>query len=251
VSKVVGIVKEYDWKGLIRALIHALILALMFRSFIYEPYKVPTGSMIPTLMREDYLFVSKYIYGYSRYSLPFGIPLIKGRVFYSQPERGDIIVFKLPKDTSQNYIKRLVGLPGDTIQVVNGVLHINSQAVTRVKKGNYLEKDSSGVIKTYDVFEEILPNGVKYNTLYINNGVYFSFSDNTPPYEVPKGHFFFMGDNRNDSIDSRYLDKVGYVPENNLIGRATYLFMTEDFSIFKFIKNLETGRAFTQFNYAN
>lgn len=243
--------KKYDWKGLIKSFIWAGLLALMIRSFIFEPYKVISGSMKPTLLVEDYIFLTKYNYGFSRYSFLFGLPIMDGRILFTPPKRGDIIVFKLPNDTSKNYIKRLVGLPGDEIQMKEGVLHINGYAVKKIKKGIYNEVDEEGKEWISDLYEETLPNGVSYTTMYNSKVKDHDFQDNTPLYKVPEKMYFFMGDNRNNSIDSRYLDKVGFIPEENLLGRAKFLAMTDDFSLVNFFTKLEHGRAFDAFHYEN
>ncbi len=250
--KISKIIKSYDWIGISKSFLYALILASIFRSFFFEFYKIPTGSMIPTLREGDHLFISKYNYGYSKYSFfPFNLPILDKRIFFKEPSRGDIIVFKLPTDTSTNYIKRLIGLPGDVIQMVEGVLHINGEPVARSRVGSFTGMGPNGAPRTYDIYEETLPNGVKYETLDANLHMHLDFPDDTQEYKVPEAHYFFMGDNRNNSIDSRFLDKVGYVPKENLVGRAAYLLITSDFSIFKFIQNGDTGRAFARFTYAD
>jgi len=195
--------KEGGVGEFIRLLIHAGIIALVIRTFLFQPFNIPSGSMKATLLIGDYLFVSKYSYGYTHYSLPFSPPVFSGRVLGSQPQRGDVVVFRLPKDDTTDYIKRVIGLPGDRIQMVGGVLHINGQ---RVKQ-----------------YRETLPDGVSYNTLDLtDNGFY----DNTPVYTVPPGDYFMMGDNRDNSTDSRVLSAVGYVPFENIVGRAQMIFFS-------------------------
>jgi signal peptidase I len=175
------------------------------------------------LLVGDYLFVSKYSYGFSHYSLPFSPPLFSGRIWAGSPERGDVVVFRLPKDDSVDYIKRVIGLPGDRIQMIAGVLHINGQPVTRERIDDFIETDEHGQTSRVKRWRETLPNGVSYATLdLIDNGFY----DNTPVYEVPPGHFFMMGDNRDNSTDSRVLSQVGYVPLENIIGRAQIIFFS-------------------------
>ena len=209
----------------VRVIIHALILALIVRVFLFQPFNIPSGSMIPTLLIGDYLFVSKYSYGYSRYSFPFGLNLFSGRVWATDPERGDVVVFKLPRDNETDYIKRVIGLPGDEIQMINGVLHINGQAVPKETIDDYVVKEPSGRERHMARFRETLPNGVSYPVLDL---VQSSFGDNTEVYRVPEDHFFMMGDNRDNSTDSRFLSEVGFVPFENLVGKAQVIFFSID-----------------------
>lgn len=206
----------------VRTVVYAVLFALVVRTFLFEPFNIPSGSMIPTLLVGDYLFVSKYSYGYSRHSLPFSPPLFKGRIFESEPERGDVAVFKLPLDNDTDYIKRIVGLPGDRIQVVSGVLHVNGKPVKRRRIGDY-PGDSSGQRASVQ-YVETLPGGKVHNIIETRGDV--GQLDNTPVYKVPKGHYFAMGDNRDSSLDSRVLDHVGFVPAENLVGRAEFLFFS-------------------------
>jgi len=209
----------------VRVIIHALILALIVRVFLFQPFNIPSGSMIPTLLIGDYLFVSKYSYGYSRYSFPFGLNLFSGRVWAADPERGDVVVFKLPRDNETDYIKRVIGLPGDEIQMVNGVLHINGTPVPKEEVDDYVVKEPSGRERHMARFRETLPNGVSYPVLDL---VQSSFGDNTEVYRVPEDHFFMMGDNRDNSTDSRFLSEVGFVPFENLVGKAQVIFFSID-----------------------
>ena len=207
----------------VKTILIAGALALGFRSLLFEPFNIPSGSMIPTLLVGDYLFVSKYSYGYSRYSFPFGVAPIDGRIFESQPERGDVAVFRQPKNESVAYIKRIVGLPGDRIQVTDGVLRINDVPVNRSKKSIATAIDGYNVIK-FVLYEETLPNGRSY---VIQERSDNDMLDNTSVYEVPPGHYFMMGDNRDNSRDSRAAS-VGMVPAENLIGRAERLFFSHN-----------------------
>ncbi len=202
---------------MIRSFLIAILIALVFRSVAYEPFHIPSGSMLNTLYKGDYIFVSKLSYGYSRYSFPFGFEWFEGRKFRTAPERGDVVVFRLPSDPRVDYIKRLIGLPGDQIQVKNGLLYINGEAVKATHESFIEVPKEDGGMQSAELLHEILPNGVTHNILNTyDNGMV----DNTPVHTVPAGHYFFMGDNRDNSLDSRYLDKVGFVPEENLIGRA-------------------------------
>ena len=212
-------------KDTIRVVIHALILALLVRIFLFQPFNIPSGSMIPTLLVGDYLFVSKYSYGYSRYSFPFGPNLFSGRIWAKEPNRGDVVVFKLPRDNETDYIKRVIGLPGDEIQMIHGVLHINGEAVKKERVDDFVMRDPAGRERHMARYMETLPNGVTYPVLdLINEGI----GDNTEVYKVPEGHFFMMGDNRDNSTDSRFLSEVGYVPFENLVGRAQVIFFSID-----------------------
>lgn len=206
----------------IRTIGIAVFIAVIFRSFLFEPFSIPSGSMIPTLKVGDYLFVSKYSYGYSRYSFPFGVVPISGRVFADEPERGDIIVFRKPGEENVDYIKRLVGLPGDEVFVKDGILHINGEAATRKKKAT--AEASNGLVRMpVTVYDETLPDGHTHSIQEFSDT---DRMDNTPPRIVPEGHYFFMGDNRDNSRDSRA--EIGFVPAENLIGRAEVLFFSHN-----------------------
>jgi len=212
----------------IRVVIHALIIAAVIRTFLFQPFNIPSGSMESTLLVGDYLFVSKYSYGYSHYSLPFSPPLFSGRIFGSSPERGDVVVFRFPREDNIDYIKRVIGLPGDHIQMKEGLLYINDKPVKRERVADFVGEDPCGsgeATARVKQWQETLPNGVTYKTLdCVDNGYY----DNTAVYVVPEGHYFMMGDNRDNSSDSRVASGVGYVPAENLVGRARLIFFSVD-----------------------
>lgn len=207
----------------------AIVIALMVRTFAFEPFNIPSGSMIPTLLVGDYLFVSKFSYGYSKHSMPFSLPVIPGRVLESEPERGDVVVFKLPSDTTQDYIKRVIGLPGDTVQVTEGRLYINNKLIERERIEDYILTDGSGRSAAVPQYIETLPNGRVHRILELfgDQGP----SDNTEAFTVPEGHYFMMGDNRDNSADSRaFPSRFRFVPIENLVGRAEFLFYSKDSS---------------------
>jgi len=205
-----------------KTIVYAGLIAVAIRTVLFEPFNIPSGSMIPTLLVGDYLFVSKYSYGYSRFSLPFSPPLFPGRVFARLPDRGDVAVFKLPRDTSTDYIKRIIGLPGDRIQVREGQLYINGQEVSRQPAGDCVA-DESGIRMVQRRYLETLPNGVKH---YICKATDEGEANNTQEFLVPTDRIFAMGDNRDNSLDSRFMNGVGYVPLENLVGRAEFLFFS-------------------------
>jgi len=215
--------KEGGFAETVRVIVHALIIAAVIRTFLFQPFNIPSGSMKATLLVGDYLFVSKYTYGYSHFSLPYSPPLFSGRIFGSEPKRGDVVVFRLPKDDSVDYIKRVIGLPGDRIQMIDGVLQINGQPVKRERAEDFVETDESGRVQRVKRWRETLPNDVVYYSLDLTDRGYY---DNTDVYTVPAGHFFMMGDNRDNSTDSRVLSAVGYVPFENIIGRAEIIFFS-------------------------
>lgn len=205
----------------VSVVIQALLLALVIRTFLFQPFSIPSGSMRPTLLEGDYLFVTKWAYGYSNHSFPFSPPMFSGRIFGSSPERGDVVVFKYPPQPSLDYIKRLIGLPGDSVQMREGQLFINGVAVPRELVGTIDNPDITEMNRPVEVYRETLPNGVSYETLDIAPN---SIGDNTREFVVPAGHYFMMGDNRDNSSDSRF--GVGYVPEENLVGRANLIFFS-------------------------
>lgn len=217
--------------GFLKTLITALICAAIVRSFFFEPFHIPSSSMKPGLLIGDYIFVSKYSYGYSRYSFPFGVEFFKGRIFQTNPERGDVVVFRLPSDPSINYVKRLIGLPGDKIQMRDGTLYINELEVQKISNGYFYDTDSLGENKEIPQFIETLPEGKMISTLDENPN---TPQDNTGIYEVPQGYYFMMGDNRDNSQDSRFLTQVGFVPKENLVGKARVIFFSSEKNILQF-----------------
>jgi signal peptidase I len=211
-----------SWIETVKTVVYALLIALVIRTLLFQPFNIPSSSMESTLLVGDYLFVEKFAYGYSRYSFPFGLAPISGRVFGSDPARGDVVVFKFPPDNSTDYIKRVIGLPGDRIQMLNGRLYINDKAVPKVRVADYVQM-VDGIPYRVPRYQETLPNGKKYFVLdSIPNGQ----ADNTEVFVVPPGHYFMMGDNRDNSNDSR--EGVGYVPAANLVGKAELIFFSTD-----------------------
>ena len=230
----------------LKTLFFALIIAVIIRSIFFQPFYIPSSSMEPTLLIGDRIFVKKYAYGYSKHSFPFSPPFFSGRFFDQKPNYGDLVVFKTPADNRTDYIKRLVGLPGDTIQFQNGKLFLNKKEIIRKEvNSNYSIRCGSMSLKP-NSFKEILPNGKEHIAVYNKLGSL----QNTDMYKVPDNHFFFLGDNRDCSKDSRYLSSVGYVSSENLVGKASIIFFSNDTisgSIFKFWnwnKSLRTDRFF-------
>ena len=219
----------------IKTLLYALIIAIFIRSILIQPFYIPSSSMESTLLVGDRLFVTKFSYGYSKHSFPFSPPIFKGRIMFKSPKRGDIVVFKTPVDNRTDYIKRLIGLPGDTIQFIDGELYLNGNQILKTikSKNDFLYCGNSNIeIRS---FLEKLPNGKTYIASYRNIYSY----ENSDKFVVPDDHFFFLGDNRDCSKDSRFLSEVGYVHKNNLVGKAQILFFSTDTkkgSVFKFWK---------------
>ena len=206
-----------------KTVVYAILIALVIRTFLFEPFNIPSGSMEPTLLIGDYLFVAKFSYGYSRYSLPFGPDLFSGRIMESTPKRGDVIVFKFRRPHPDlDYIKRMIGLPGDHIQMKEGILYINDVAVVRDKIDDYVDEQAGSRTLQYI---ETLPNGVKHHIIEEQGDT--GSLDNTDVFIVPPGHYFMMGDNRDNSADSR-TSEVGYVPAENLVGKAEIIFFSTD-----------------------
>ncbi len=218
----------------LKTLLAALFCAVLIRSFFFEPFFIPSGSMKPNLLIGDYVIVSKYNYGYSRYSFPLGFNLFSGRVFSDNgnkmPQRGDVVVFRFPPDPSINYIKRVIGLPGDVVQMRDGVLYINNQKIEKISDGQFVDGDQNSPSLNINKFGEIMPDGKKIITL----DAAITPQDNTGIYQVPEGHYFMMGDNRDNSQDSRFLNQVGFVPEENLVGKARFIFFSCEKPIWQF-----------------
>ena len=217
----------------IKTIFYALIIALLIRSFLFQPFYIPSSSMEPNLLIGDRIFVSKYSYGYSRHSLPFSPKIYNKRIFAKLPKRGDVVVFKTPVDNRTDYIKRLIGLPGDTIQIVDKDLYLNDVKIKKKETDNLTSIHCGNEVVKTNFFEETLPNEKKYIAVYRNEGTMM----NTDKFIVPENHYFFMGDNRDCSKDSRFLSSVGYVNFNNLVGKAQLIFFSNDKkkgSFFKF-----------------
>lgn len=211
----------------VKTIVYAGLIAIGIRTVAFEPFNIPSGSMIPTLLIGDYLFVSKYSYGYSRYSMPFAPNLFQGRLFGRLPERGDVAVFKWPRDNQTDYIKRIVGLPGDRIQMKSGQLYINGTLVPRTAGGEFDARERGSIPTIARLYVETLPNGRQHDILkmFDEGGL-----NSTPEFKVPENHVFAMGDNRDNSSDSRVMDSsgVGFVPVENLVGRAEFIFFSID-----------------------
>jgi signal peptidase I len=214
----------------LKTLLFALVIAIIIRSLFIQPFYIPSSSMEPTLLVGDRLFVTKYSYGYSNHSFPFSPPILKNRIMFTIPERGDVVVFKTPADNRTDYIKRLIGLPGDRIQFINSNLYIDNSEIlkSRISKNDKIYCGNM----TIDVFtfEEKLPNGKSYTSVYSKDFPY----QNSDIFIVPENHYFFLGDNRDCSKDSRFLSSVGYVHKDNLVGKAQFIFFSSDKSIGSF-----------------
>ena len=243
-------INKYFFVENIKTFLYAFIIAVIIRSLIIQPFYIPSSSMEPTLLVGDRLFVTKFSYGYSKHSFPFSPPILNKRIMFKTPERGDVIVFKTPADNRTDYIKRLIGLPGDKVQFIDSNLYLNNSEILRSKVLNkskiYCGSKSIEVFK----FEEKLPNGKTFHTVYLKNYTY----KNSDVYTVPKNHYFFLGDNRDCSKDSRYLSSVGYVHKDNLVGKAQLIFFSSDkkigslFSFWKWHKSIRFNRTFNRIN---
>ena len=216
----------------IKTLIFALIIAVLIRSLFFQPFYIPSSSMEPTLLIGDRIFVNKYKYGYSKHSFPFSPNFSKKRFFYSSPQRGDLVVFKTPADNRTDYIKRLIGLPGESIQFIKGDLFINNKKVLKSKVDYNINIRCGSFKFDTNVFKETLPNGKSYLVAYNSE----KQVENSDKYVVPDNHYFFIGDNRDCSKDSRFLSSVGYVSQINLVGRASLIFFSNDTIISPLLK---------------
>ena len=208
----------------IKTLIIALVIAIIIRSLFFQPFYIPSSSMEPTLLVGDRIFVSKYTYGFSKHSFPFSPPVLNKRIFNSKPDYGDLIVFKTPVDNRTDFIKRLIGFPGDEIQFINGELYLNKKKIIREEVKEKFQITCGDEISEVISYMETLPNGKRYLAVYNKTGSMI----NTDKYVVPDEHYFFLGDNRDCSRDSRFLSSVGYVHEINLIGKAKIIFFSND-----------------------
>ncbi len=234
----------------VKTLFYALIIAIVIRSLFIQPFYIPSSSMEPTLLVGDRLFVTKYSYGYSKHSFPFSPPIFKNRIIFTEPKRGEVVVFKTPADNRTDYIKRLIGLPGDKIQFIDSNLYINQSEIlkSRISKNDKIYCGSK-IINVF-TFQEKLPNGKKYISVYLKD---FPFQ-NSDVFTVPEDHFFFLGDNRDCSKDSRFLTSVGYVHKNNLVGKAQFVFFSSDksvgsfFAFWKWHKSIRFSRFFKKIN---
>ena len=229
----------------LKTITYALLIALVIRSFLYQPFYIPSSSMEPNLLVGDRLFVSKYSYGYSRHSFPFSPKISNNRFYFTSPRRGDVVVFKTPADNRTDYIKRLIGLPNDKIQIINSELFLNDKKIVRNKVKDLHKINCGNLEIQVDAYEEILPNGVKYIAAYRKEGTML----NSDAFIVPEDHFFFMGDNRDCSKDSRFLSSVGYVNSLNLVGKAKIIFFSINKSKGHFLKfwNWNNSMRFNRF----
>ena len=212
----------------IKSVILAIFIAILIRSFLFEPFNIPSGSMKPNLLVGDFIFVSKWSYGYSKHSLPFSIPVIPKKIFNKSPERGDVVVFKTPENNRTDYIKRVIGIPGDIVQVYQGKIFINNEEILRMKTKNFIDTDIGVSFKEVRKYKEFFFDKEIEVLDLIDNGIV----DNTQKFKVPKDHFFVLGDNRDNSQDSRFINTVGFIPFENLVGKAEFIFFSLENSRF-------------------
>ncbi len=228
----------------IKSILLAIFIAILIRSFLFEPFNIPSGSMKPNLLVGDFIFVSKYSYGFSKHSLPFSLPLIPNKIFSKVPKRGDVVVFKTPQNNRTDYIKRVIGLPGDTVKILNGEIIINNSTINRQRMDDFIDNDKGVKIKRVRKYKEFFYD-IEFEVLDLfDNGI----ADNTQVFKVPDNYFFVMGDNRDNSQDSRFINTVGFIPFNNLVGKAQFIFFSLENSrfieIWKWPKGIRYNRIF-------
>lgn len=220
-------IKKNSFLSNLKSISFAIFIALIIRSFIAEPFNIPSGSMKPNLLVGDFIFVSKWSYGYSKHSLPFSLPLIPNKILSKIPDRGDVVVFKTPEDNRTDYIKRVIGLPGDKIKIINGNINLNGKNIARKKMKDFFDNDKNASLKRIRKYKEF-HDSISFDIIDImDNGI----ADNTQLFEVPDGYFFVMGDNRDNSQDSRF-KTVGFIPFDNLVGKARFIFFSLENSRF-------------------
>ena len=234
----------------IKTILYAFVIAIVIRSLFVQPFYIPSSSMEPTLLVGDRLFVTKYSYGYSKHSFPFSPPILNKRIMFNSPERGDVIVFKTPADNRTDYIKRLIGLPGDKIQFIDSNLYLNNSEILKSKISIQSKIYCGDRAINVNKFEEKLPSGKNFYTVYLKDYTY----QNSDVFTVPDNHYFFLGDNRDCSKDSRFLTSVGYVHKDNLVGKAQFIFFSTDkkigsiFAFWKWHKSIRFNRTFDKIN---
>ena len=234
----------------IKTLLYALVIAVVIRSLFIQPFYIPSSSMEPTLLVGDRLFVTKYSYGYSKHSFPFSPPVLSKRIMFNSPKRGDVVVFKTPADNRTDYIKRLIGLPGDKIQFIDSNLYLNDSIIFKTKIDGKNKIYCGNNTINVDRYEEKLISGKNFQTAYLKKNSY----QNSDMFTVPQNHYFFLGDNRDCSKDSRYLTSVGYVHKDNLVGKAQFIFFSSDirlgsiFSFWKWHEIIRFNRTFSKIN---
>ena len=220
--------KKNNFFNNVKSISLAVLIALVIRSFLFEPFNIPSGSMKPNLLVGDFIFVSKWSYGFSKHSLPFSLPIIPGKIFNKEPKRGDVVVFKTPENNRTDYIKRVIGLPGDKIKIIDGKIFINNTEIYRKRIDDFIDTDENVINKRVRQYKEFFFKTEISVLDIVDNGL----SDNTQEYSVPENHFFVMGDNRDNSQDSRFINSVGFIPFNNLVGKAQFIFFSLENSRF-------------------